>query len=85
MDALREIASELMLEDLRENAGPWIGASMEEHARALLEVLEVADLQIAGSPYGARLRQMREPMAPEDESLWLSLVRARRSRSQRAG
>lgn len=81
---LDDIGSPAMRADLRENAAPWIGASMEAHARGLVEVLEVADAQIAGSPRGARLRQMREPMAPEDEERWLQMVaRYREQRSSR--
>jgi hypothetical protein len=79
------IGSEEMMADLRENAAPWIGASMAAHATALLEVLEVADLQIAGSPHGERLRRMQEPMAPEDEAQWLRLVQAGRSQAQPSG
>ena len=73
-----------MLADLRENAAAWIGATMAAHARGLVEVLEVADAQIAGSPRGARVRSMRDPMAPEDEERLLQLVaRTRVQRSSR--
>lgn len=73
-----------MLAGLRENAVAWIGAPMAAHARSLVAVLEVADAQIAGSPRGARVRSMREPMAPEDQERWLHLVaRTRVQRSSR--
>jgi hypothetical protein len=81
---LDDIGSPAMRADLHENAAMWIGASMAAHAAGLVEVLEVADAQIAGSPRGARLRAMREPMAPEDEERWLELVaRCRKQRSSR--
>lgn len=83
MDLRPAIASPEMLADLEENARPWIGASMEAHAQALSEVLDVADLQIAGSPIGERLRAQQEPMAPEDEAQWLALIAKFRSKRQR--
>ena len=70
---------------LWEDAGPWLGASMSEHADGLLAVLEVADLQIAGSPIGARLRDAQMPRSPEAEDTWLRLVREHRERRRSPG
>lgn len=48
--ATPEEQEERRIEALWEDAGPWIGASPEEHARGLEEVLQVAEAQLRGSP-----------------------------------